>query len=174
MLNYIRRRWHVLYWPLSATGCCWRWSASPEVLWPSWRRSTAVAVAAAQRRCSAATRPHTAVSASSSTTRSTATRPDPTSRTAVSVHQARASNHLHSSRAPWAGWIHISLPSRPNPRAFLWPPCGIGQAIIFTFCVSRRRRKMYCGHARLCVCPRPYAHTTARTRITWGVVDAAP
>ena len=22
----------------------------------------------------------------------------------------------------------------------------------FTFCVSRRRRKMYCGHARLCVC----------------------
>ena len=21
-----------------------------------------------------------------------------------------------------------------------------------TFCVSRRRRKMYCGHARLCVC----------------------
>ena len=41
------------------------------------------------------------------------------------------------------------------------------------FCVSRRRRKMYCGHARLCVCvsvclsdcPRPYAHTTARTRM---------
>jgi len=24
--------------------------------------------------------------------------------------------------------------------------------IIVTFCVSRRRRKMYCGHARLCVC----------------------
>ena len=23
---------------------------------------------------------------------------------------------------------------------------------IITFCVSRRRRKMYCGHARLCVC----------------------
>ena len=23
---------------------------------------------------------------------------------------------------------------------------------IFTFCVSRRRRKMYCGHARLRVC----------------------
>ena len=42
-----------------------------------------------------------------------------------------------------------------------------------TFCVSRRRRKMYCVHARLCVglfvcvsvCPRPYAHTTARTRM---------
>ena len=25
-------------------------------------------------------------------------------------------------------------------------------AIVVTFCVSRRRRKMYCGHARLCVC----------------------
>ena len=24
--------------------------------------------------------------------------------------------------------------------------------LLFTFCVSRRRRKMYCGHARLCVC----------------------
>jgi len=23
---------------------------------------------------------------------------------------------------------------------------------LITFCVSRRRRKMYCGHARLCVC----------------------
>jgi len=40
---------------------------------------------------------------------------------------------------------------------------------LVTFRVSRRRRKMYCGHARLCVClsvcPRPYAHTTARTRM---------
>jgi len=24
--------------------------------------------------------------------------------------------------------------------------------LIITFCVSRRRRKMYSGHARLCVC----------------------
>ena len=24
--------------------------------------------------------------------------------------------------------------------------------MVITFCVSRRRRKMYCGHARLCVC----------------------
>jgi len=39
--------------------------------------------------------------------------------------------------------------------------------------VSRRRRKMYCGHARLSacvcvclsVCPRPHAHITARTRM---------
>ena len=38
-----------------------------------------------------------------------------------------------------------------------------------TFCVSRRRCKMSCGHARLSVClsvcPRPHAHTTARTRM---------
>ena len=26
------------------------------------------------------------------------------------------------------------------------------QIWFITFCVSRRRRKMYCGHARLCVC----------------------
>jgi len=34
---------------------------------------------------------------------------------------------------------------------------------MITFCVSRRRRKMYCGHTRLCVCL--YAYTTARTRM---------
>jgi len=37
-----------------------------------------------------------------------------------------------------------------------------------TFRVTRRPR-MYCGHARLCVslcvCPRPHAHTIARTRM---------
>ena len=32
------------------------------------------------------------------------------------------------------------------------PQCTSWRAVIFTFCVSRRRRKMYCGHARLCVC----------------------
>ena len=31
--------------------------------------------------------------------------------------------------------------------------------------VIRGRRKMYCGHARLCVCPRLYTHSTARTRM---------
>jgi len=40
---------------------------------------------------------------------------------------------------------------------------------LVTFYVSRRRRKMYCGHALLCVClsvsPWPYAHNTARTRM---------
>ena len=37
---------------------------------------------------------------------------------------------------------------------------------------------MYCGHARLCVClsvcPRPYAHTTARTRMKLGGVARLP
>jgi len=42
---------------------------------------------------------------------------------------------------------------------------------VITFRVSRRRREMYCGHARLCVCvcvcvcPRPHAYTIARTRM---------
>ena len=45
---------------------------------------------------------------------------------------------------------------------------------LFTFCVSRRRRKMYCGHARLCVSVcvclsaaiRPYYCTDPD--VTWG------
>jgi len=40
---------------------------------------------------------------------------------------------------------------------------------LVTFRVSRRRREMYCGHARLCVClcacQRPHAYTIARTRM---------
>jgi len=39
--------------------------------------------------------------------------------------------------------------------------------ILIIFRVSRRRREMYCGHERLCVCvcPRPHAYTIARTRV---------
>jgi len=33
-----------------------------------------------------------------------------------------------------------------------WPPDLEIRPPLITFCVSRRRRKMYCGHARLCVC----------------------
>ena len=40
---------------------------------------------------------------------------------------------------------------------------------VITFCVSHRRRKMYCGHVRLCdclsVCPRPHAYSIAWTRM---------
>jgi len=53
---------------------------------------------------------------------------------------------------------------------------------LITFCVSRRQRKMYCGHARLCVCVsvcvclsvgvRP--HYCTDPDVTWGVVEAAP
>ena len=47
---------------------------------------------------------------------------------------------------------------------------------VITFCVSRRRRKMYCGHARLCVCvclsvcPRPAADPD----VTWGRCRGCP
>ena len=51
-----------------------------------------------------------------------------------------------------------------------------------TFCVSRRRRKMYCDHARLCVCVCLSVCLSAAVRphfctdpdVTWGVVEAAP
>ena len=53
----------------------------------------------------------------------------------------------------------------PSITVYVRPPHTARFNSLFTFCVSRRRRKMYCGHARLCVClsvcPRPYAHTTA-------------
>jgi len=50
---------------------------------------------------------------------------------------------------------------------------------LITSSVSRRRRKMYCGHPRLCVClcvcPRPHAYTIVRTRmLLGGVVGDAP
>jgi len=42
--------------------------------------------------------------------------------------------------------------------------------LIITFCVSRRRHKMYCGHVRLCVClsaaVRP--HYCTDPDVTWG------
>ena len=45
-------------------------------------------------------------------------------------------------------------------------------AVFFTFFVSRRRRKMYCGHARLCVCVCLSAvvspHYCTDPDVTWG------
>ena len=42
--------------------------------------------------------------------------------------------------------------------------------LVITFCLSRRRRKMYCGHARLCVClpaaVRP--HCCTDPDVIWG------
>jgi len=53
-------------------------------------------------------------------------------------------------------------------------------AAVVTFCVSRRRRKMYCGHARLCVClsvclsaaVRPHYYTDPD--VTWGHSRGCP
>jgi len=52
----------------------------------------------------------------------------------------------------------------------------------FTFCVSRKRREMYRGHARLCVClpvcvsvrGRMPTHYCTDPDVTWGVVGDAP
>jgi len=44
--------------------------------------------------------------------------------------------------------------------------------MFITFCVSRRRRKMYCGHARLCVCvcvsTAVHPHYCKDPGVTWG------
>jgi len=37
------------------------------------------------------------------------------------------------------------------------------QNALLTLHASRRPREMYCGHARLSVCPRPHAYSIART-----------
>jgi len=42
---------------------------------------------------------------------------------------------------------------------------------IITFCVSRRRRKMYCGHARLCVCLCVSVCLSVRGRTTKGILN---
>ena len=71
-------------------------------------------------------------------------------------------------------WLQRDHEEAQRQGIELWPPI-VGLMILcsccfylFTFCVSRRRRKMYCGHARLCVCvsvcPRPHAYI-ARTRM---------
>jgi len=39
---------------------------------------------------------------------------------------------------------------------------------VITFCVSRRRRKMYCGHARLCLSTAVCQHYGTDPDVTWG------
>ena len=68
---------------------------------------------------------------------------------------------------------HSSLPL--FGLCLLWPrsPISATADLLLHFRVSRRRREMYCGHPRLCVCvsvylyvcTRPHAYTIARTRM---------
>ena len=56
--------------------------------------------------------------------------------------------------------VHLGVDPGRNKRDAL----PIGRCPLITFRVSRRRREMYCGHPRLCVCvrPRPHAYTITR------------
>jgi len=51
-----------------------------------------------------------------------------------------------------------------------------GSRCTFTFCVSRRRRKMYCGYARLFVClsAAVRSHYCTDPDITWGHSRGCP
>jgi len=59
---------------------------------------------------------------------------------------------------------------------------GISSAVslhgVITFCVSRRRCKMYCGHARLCVCvclsSAACPHYCTDPDVTWGSGRGCP
>ena len=49
-------------------------------------------------------------------------------------------------------WLRLTVYTLYTvPTAVFWN-CCISDMSAFTFCVSRRRRKMYCGHVRLSVC----------------------
>ena len=71
----------------------------------------------------------------------------------------------------------------PRPRTcweislFWLAGCFCVKSIV-TFCVSRRRRKMYCGHARLCVCLSVRGRTPtllpADPDVTWGHGTGCP
>jgi len=63
--------------------------------------------------------------------------------------------------------------------------CGLSAADaksyrLITFCVSRRRRKMYCGHVRVCVCLCVCLSTAVRPHyctdldVTWGHSRGCP
>ena len=56
-----------------------------------------------------------------------------------------------------------------------WTKQLIEYMLLITFCVSRRRRKMYCGHPRLCVCPRAAClHYCMDPDVTWGSGRGCP
>ena len=90
---------------------------------------------------------------------------------------------------PWRSWLNEHfywIPSLAETSAAIAVVDGINSLIacllssVITFCVSRRRRKMYCGHARLSVCVSVCLSVALRLHyctdpdVTWGVVEAAP
>ena len=94
-------------------------------------------------------------------------------------HGSNGSTHLDGSRGSWVSSLvsHIGHGSQNVIRYHFWPQCI---ARLVTFCVSLRRRKMYCGHARLsvyvsvclsaAVCP----HYCADPDVTWGSGRGCP
>jgi len=79
--------------------------------------------------------------------------------------------------------LHCTAAGRPSASERIKHESIVLFYCFITFCVSRRRREMYCSHPRLCgcqsvclyVCLRPHAYTIARIRMQLGrVVVAAP
>ena len=84
----------------------------------------------------------------------------------VELATSRVASQRPLPLLPLSGFLFHFLSSRPLPYDYS----------IVTFCVSRRRRKMYCGHARLSVClsaaVRP--HYCTDPDVTWGHVRGCP
>ena len=72
------------------------------------------------------------------------------------IHTNTGMNHM---------WIHkfstscLGMPHNQQCNCFTSTEM---KCLVITFCVSRRRRKMYCGHARLCVCLSVRGRTVTR------------
>ena len=64
-----------------------------------------------------------------------------------------------------------------HPSQLLLSTCSRSQCcLVVTFCVSRRQREMYCGHAHLCVCLSAAAclHYCTDPDVTWGSGRGCP
>jgi len=91
----------------------------------------------------------------SSARRTTACRSSagPRAYTAVMPRTMTIPSQTNYKRQTGLFWIrYLSIASNDNNDIRLCSFHWLGWERIITFCVSRRRRKMYCGHARLCVC----------------------
>ena len=77
--------------------------------------------------------------------------------------------YLHSTTSNNSHCTHINVHSNVVLK---YKFIGNKTKFIITFCVSRRRRKIYCGHARLCVCVSMSAairpHYCMDRDVTWG------
>jgi len=96
----------------------------------------------------------------------------------IFVRKRHRTSVLFLQRCPWHFHIQIAIVQ----SCLICCKLILNFCIFITFCVSRRRRKIYCDHRRLCVClclcvclsaaVRP--HYCTDPDVTWGCGRACP